>query len=481
MLYLTIFFFGNYKNIKRKKHYFNLSSNTFFNNQTLTVDFAKQLCQNELLIGKYSTNFYSLIESYFQKIRSKKKQQIVIFLCETKPFKFLAAFLAAIISESSLFLVNSQWQEREYKQLFELVKPDLIFGDIKYNFSDQILTNQENIYINGIMIPTGGSSGKIKFAIHSWKTLINSVQGFYKYFNQQPINSFCVLPLYHVSGLMQFLRSFLTNGKLIITSYQDLKKGKFYSNNLDNFFISLVPTQLRYLLENNPQWLAQFQTVLVGGASTNNCLLDKARKHKINVALTYGMTETASGITILKPEDYLTGNNSNGQTLAHAQILIESPKNDSQKKKIGTVKIKAKSLFQGYYPNLFNNQKEFITDDFGYFDEEGYLYILGRNSQKIITGGENVYPSEIEETILATGLVKDVCVVGKKDEQWGEVVTAIFVPQKDDINSEKIKKNIKQKLSSYKIPKCWYKVDSIQRNAQGKININQLKMTFKNL
>ena len=73
------------------------------------------------------------------------------------------------------------------------------------------------------MIPTGGTSGKIRFAMHNWETLTASVKGFYRYFGETHVNSFCVLPLYHVSGLMQFMRSFITGGRLLNLPYKALK------------------------------------------------------------------------------------------------------------------------------------------------------------------------------------------------------------------------------------------------------------------
>ena len=76
------------------------------------------------------------------------------------------------------------------------------------------------------MIPTGGSSGQIKFAIHTWETLKASVQGFTEYFQLKQVNSFCVLPLYHVSGLMQFMRSFTTGGKLAIIPFKTLESSQ---------------------------------------------------------------------------------------------------------------------------------------------------------------------------------------------------------------------------------------------------------------
>ena len=439
------------------------------------LDELKKRCNYKWLINYECEELYILTLSYFEEIQKYQQSQPVIFLVETNPWQFLAGFLAAIASKSTLFLLNPHWGENEWQQVFSLVQPDLIWGHVNY----QVKNNSPSIHVKqrlaGVMIPTGGSSGKIKFAIHSWQTLTASVRGFYQYFDRQKINSFCILPLYHVSGLMQFMRSFLTGGKLAIASYQQLKQGVKYNLNLQDFFISLVPTQLEYFLEKNPPWLAEFKTVLVGGAPAGNYLLEKARKYQIRIALTYGMTETASGIAILQPEDFIKGNNSSGRILPSAKVMIDNHKNFSElQSPAGIIKIQSESLFFGYYPHKLTEQETFITDDLGYIDRLGYLHLIGRNSRKIITGGENVFPSEVEAIILATELVKDICVMGKTDPKWGEVVTAIYVPKKEQVSEETIKKAIGEKLSKYKIPKVWLQVDCIPRNQQGKVNYTSL-------
>jgi O-succinylbenzoic acid--CoA ligase len=311
------------------------------------------------------------------------------------------------------------------------------------------------------MIPTGGTSGKIRFAIHNWLTLTASVKGFSEYFQVKQVNSFCLLPLYHVSGLMQFLRSFLTGGDFAVIPYHKIKQKRINTLNLQDYFISLVPTQLQFFLENDPRWLANFKTVLLGGSPAWPSLLEKAREYNISLSPTYGMTETASQIVTLKPEDFRRGNNSSGQLLPHAQIKINP---DNQK-----IIIEAKSLFLGYYPHL-NQASYFETDDLGYLDESGYLYIIGRDSQKIITGGENVYPFEVETAIRQTDLVKDVVVLGLPDSRWGQVIVAFYVPVNSQICQTIIQSQIKDKLVNYKLPKHWIKLPEIPKSPQGKIN-----------
>ena len=413
-----------------------------------------------------------------------------VFIVETNPIKFIATFLAGVIAEANLFLCDPSWQQQEWEQVLQLVEPNLIFSDRQTRKSiakvRSVLKNLISTYELSkeslIMIPTGGTSGKIRFTMHTWETLSASVSGFKAYFGCQKINSYCTLPLYHVSGLMQLMRSWLTQGNLIICQYKVLKTDRVRSSQPD-YFISLVPTQLKYLIEFVPEWLAEFKTVLLGGAPPMRSLLDTAREYNIPVALTYGMTETASGVAILKPQDFLTGNNSSGLTLPHAEIELtlftESDRSlaELENNNIGCINISSSSLCLGYYPRRFTPGESLVTDDLGYFDRQGYLHLVGRNSQKIITGGENVFPAEIESAIYKTGLVKDVCVIGMSDRLWGQVVTAIYVPTlKWDLNS--IEQQLREQLAGYKQPKNWIEVNAIPRNDRGKINYQKLSETI---
>lgn len=348
---------------------------------------------------------------------------------------------------------------------------------------EALIQNPKSKLQNQIMIPTGGSSGKIKFAVHTWETLTASVRGFTEYFQLSKVNSFCVLPLYHVSGLMQFIRSFMTGGKFVVLPFKELESGLSYNNESSEFFISLVPTQLQRLLQNPEltQWLSQFKTVLLGGAPAWNEILEKARYCNIPLAPTYGMTETASQIATLKPVDFLNGKNSCTQILPHVNLTICNEQGQVlTSNQIGYIKICSQSLALGYYPNSDNTQGYLQVDDLGYFDDQGYLHIIGRGSDKIITGGENVYPAEIESAIRATAMVIDVCVIGISDKLWGQAVTAIYIPKNSKTSYLNIKTLLKDKICKFKIPKHWFAVKTLPRNSQGKINRQQLQQIAKN-
>jgi O-succinylbenzoic acid--CoA ligase len=187
------------------------------------------------------------------------------------------------------------------------------------------------------------------------------------------------------------------------------------------------------------------------------------------------MTETASQVATLKPQHFLAGQENSGQVLPHAQIQIQDSTGHSLPTgELGRISIRANSLALGYYPHCFE-QDDFQPDDLGYLDTQGYLHVVGRNSRKIITGGENVFPTEVETAIRATGLVADVYVIGTADAQWGQVVTAVYVPRTELVTETDLQTALKQQLSRFKQPKQWIRVECLPRNLQGKVNYEQVQ------
>ncbi len=462
---------------------------------TNILDIASRLPDN-WLIGGDSREIGQIVDRLFQQLTQNQSQQTpqIIFLAEPEPIQFIASFIAACATKSHIFLCNPNWVTSEWQQVFDLVQPDIILGQVTVRegglrsctrvaseFHSPEFPSPEIPKINElplIMIPTGGSSGTIRFAIHTWETLTASVQGFQQYFQISEINSFCVLPLYHVSGLMQFMRSFTTRSKLAFQPFKELESGNKCEIQPEEYFISLVPTQLQRFLQNpdRANWLSRFHTVLLGGAPAWSELLETARKYQIRLALTYGMTETASQIATLKPADFLAGNNSAGQILPHAKVTIRGSKSEILcNNQIGYIAVTAQSLALGYYPDQFCQHEYLQLDDLGFFDEKNYLNIVGRNSDKIITGGENVFPAEVEAAIKSTNLVTDVAVIGLPDKHWGQIVTAIYIPTNPAVTVLALQAAISDKLSKFKRPKSWIVVEELPRNSQGKINREQLQ------
>jgi O-succinylbenzoic acid--CoA ligase len=358
-----------------------------------------------------------------------------------------------------------------------LLKPNVILHEGVLTAHDQ---PSKHLEPGWILIPTGGSSGQIRFAIHTWQTLAASVDGFQQHFGCDRIQTCCVLPLYHVSGLMQVIRVLLTDGTLAIAPFRALESSLYLPQEPDGWFISLVPTQLQRLIAHSHHraWLQRFAVILLGGAPAWSTLLDDARTHQLRIALTYGMTETASQVATLHPDNFLQGEESCGGVLPHAQIQIVTHNGEpAAPLNPGRIEISAQSLALGYCPESQPTAlpHRFQTDDLGYFDDQNQLHVVGRHSQMILTGGENVFPLEVEAVLRESGCIHDVCVIGMPDPVWGEAVTAIYVPQSFEFRHpdsllEAIAPHLNAALSRYKHPKYWIAVDELPRNAQGKVN-----------
>ena len=426
------------------------------------IEILRERSQENWLVNCDYEKLLQLTEEFLVEYSHAQLQKII--LSESDPVIFLARFIAAVYSNNYVFLGNPIWGSSEWQQALSLVETDL---NTNKNFPQSL-----------IMIPTGGSSGKIRFAIHTWQTLTSSVTGFCQYFLLKEVNSFCVLPLHHVSGLMQFIRSFISGGKLVITPFGELKTGQWCDFPPEYFFISLVPTQLQALLSQEKfiPWLAKFKTVLLGGAPSWSDLTQTAKQHNIPLAPCYGMTETASQVVTLKPEKFLQGDTSNGQVLPHSQIkIVDEQGKELATNKTGKIIITAASLALGYYPKLFPNKTPFCTDDLGYLDKQGNLHLVGRHSDKIITGGENVFPLEVEAAIRSTNLVADVAVLGREDAYWGQIICAVYIPNYPSVDNQQIQVALVGKIAKFKQPKLWFKVDNLPRNAQGKVNKSKLE------
>lgn len=398
----------------------------------------------------------------------------VVLINTPEPARFLTHLWAGLLANAAIVLANPSWGQQEWQQVAQQLSPDRVLGDAPPVSFDPFKPKPSP---GQILIATGGTSGKIKFVIHTWATLTVAAQGFLNHFDQRPVNSYCVLPLYHVSGLMQAIRVWLSNGRLITQLFKQLDAGQRLLVPDQTWFISLVPTQLQRLLQTpaTVAWLAQFRAILLGGAPAWPDLLAQAAQ--LPIALTYGMSETAAQVATLLPKDFQRGVRSNGAPLPHVRLAVHRP-GSTQPTPTGTVgriALRTPSLCLGYWLAAEAVSKTwFYPDDLGYLDQWGHLHVVGRRSQKIITGGENVFPSEVEAALLATGLVRDVCVMGVPDRVWGEAVAALYVADQS-VAPPQLRAALTGKLSAYKHPKRWRSVAYIPRNAQGKVSRPQVR------
>ncbi len=325
-----------------------------------------------------------------------------------------------------------------------------------------------------IFIRTGGTSGGLRFCIHTTDTLWNAALSQCEFLNIR--NTVCVLPFWHVSGLMQFVRKVVTNGVLTVA---DLSRLELPSHK-EETVLSLVPTQLYRLLgrEDGLEWLRPFKAILLGGAAAEDTLLQRARDAGLFLAPCYGMTETAAFVTYLKPDEFLSGRGGVGKPLPHVRIQIRDTQGAVLPAgKVGRIHIAATSLAVAYWPEApFTDMKGwFATGDKGYLDDEDYLYVTGRIDRLITTGGETVDPSEIERVLKQEKLVKDIHVAARPDIEWGEILVAHAVPVESGETVESLRNSAKNCLSAPEVPKEWLLYEALPRNKAGKLESSRLK------
>jgi o-succinylbenzoate---CoA ligase len=366
-----------------------------------------------------------------------------------------------------IFLADPAWGANEYTRLAEA----------------ENLAAELHDRDGWLCIPTGGTSGTLRFARHDERTISAAVSGFQRHFGVETINAVGVLPLNHVSGLMALLRCRATGGRYVDASWKALSEGARPEIGLNgDWFISLVPTQLQRLLEQTggANWLRRFRAVFVGGGPAWPALCDQADKLRVPVSLCYGMTETAAMVAAQLPEAFLQGARDVGKPMPHARIWLGDENGGSGDAPApggggaanavsGTVCIAAESVFRGYFPSL-SSSREYVTEDIGQLDAGGALKIIGRRDNVIITGGKKVWPDEVESVLRSTGNFEDVLVTGAADPDWGQAVVACYPATQKSPKMADVQAALDVQLARYKHPKRYVALENWPRNAQGKVN-----------
>ncbi len=464
-------------------------TNRFFQEDGLSLHGHGPELNPSLLSTDDYQQLWARIDDFAKPISQKKTAVKTLLLCEKNPLKFQQSLLEALDGDTSrIFLTDPDWGLPRWKEVLDLVRPDEIIGSIPHELplpTKPPHPQFEHYSVKGplVMIPTGGSTGGLRFAVHSNETLSAAVDSFVDGFGIRPVNSFCILPLHHVSGMMQLMRAEKTGGRVVFGSHKQLLEGDFPDFDPGEYIISLVSLQLHGLLEipQCAEWLARFKLVLLGGGKVEGKLLETARNAEIRLAPSYGLTETAAVTVALTPEEFLSGAKGSGRALPGTEIRIcDEAGYTLEASETGRIHIRSKSLCLGYFPNSYREkQSELVTGDQGFIDAEGSLHVKGRLDRIIITGGEKVDPADVEAAILSTGLASDAFVFGMDDPEWGQKVAALVVPLKNKINFEEIKSTLKSTLAPCQIPKIWREFSSIPLNKLGKIDREKIEAVFR--
>ena len=337
---------------------------------------------------------------------------------------------------------------------------------------------------------TSGTTGRPKGAMLTFKNHLWSAMGSaYRLGHHSDDRWLLVLPLYHIGGQAVVFRACQYGITIVLQErfdaedlYQALKMHQVS-------IVSLVPTMLQRLIlsfddDGVPEKL---RCILLGGATAPQSLVDHCLARNIPIALTYGLTEAASQVATASPAQVRLNPGTVGKPLFSCELHIVRQGNaECQPYEVGEIVVTGETIMQGYFhaqeateTALF--QGGLHTGDLGYLDESGNLWVVSRRTDLIISGGENVYPIEVENVLLSHPAVREACVVGIDDPEWGQRVYALVVKDALEVSEQELIAYCRKHLAAYKRPYMVHFLDQIPRTASGKILRNAAKEQLESI
>lgn len=269
-----------------------------------------------------------------------------------------------------------------------------------------------------------------------------------------------VNPMFHISGLSIVFRALITGCTLVINEIFDEESVIGLLSKYKITHTSFVPIMLERLLDYEFDW-RQIEGVLLGGAGVRRPLIERSLALGIRIYNSYGMTETMSQMIMIGFEDSKMLDGAVGKVV-DLEIKLDSNHQ---------IHVDLPIVTPGYLNAAIDKKNGYFnTGDIGRIDGEGYLYILDRRQDLIISGGENIYPSEIEKAVHQVLPNVECVVVKRADEIWGEIPVLILECETNSNYMTLLKKYFDEKLSRYKHPKEIMFVDKIMRTQTGKIS-----------
>jgi len=345
---------------------------------------------------------------------------------------------------------------------------------------------------------TGGTTGLPKGVMSTHRNIISSCYNTALERKLRPGLAFLnVPPLFHAADTnSMFTFSFMGGTNVIATTFDpDLILHQIQQHRITHLL--LVPAMILRMLDhpNFGQYdLSSLQVIYYGTAPMPVEPLRKAMAaFKCGFSQTYGATETFVPITILQPEDHLPNGNqeqirrlaSAGREVIGVQVkVVDSKGNEMTPNQVGEIAVKGNNVMKGYWnkPALTGEVLKdgwYFTGDMGRMDELGYLFVVDRKKDMIISGGENIYPTEIENILFRHPAVADAAVIGVPDENWGEAVKALVVLKQGVTASEpELIEFCKSRLASFKKPRSVSFVSELPRSGAGKLLKRELREQY---
>lgn len=307
---------------------------------------------------------------------------------------------------------------------------------------------------------TSGSGGRVRaveltYGNHLWSALGSGAR-----IGVDPRDLWlCCLPLHHVGGLAILMRSVVYGTGVLIERFDAAALASLIRAERPTV-ASLVGTMLGRLLEAGAE-LDRLRCVLLGGGPVPSALIDGAVQAGVPLAPTYGLTEAASQVTTLPPDELERKPGSAGTPILPCEVRIEEE----------VIMVRGANVS----PGAAGEDGWLRTGDLGRIDEEGHLYVLGRMDEVIVTGGENVSPEEVEEALIAHPDVEDVAVSAKEDSEWQQaIVASVVIRDGGGVTADELRDFCRGRLAPFKVPKEIAFTKRLPRNAQGKLERRKL-------
>lgn len=292
----------------------------------------------------------------------------------------------------------------------------------------------------------------------------------------------CSVPLFHISGLSIIIRQLVLGCSVRLYERFDVQVVTKALAQGTGTILSVVATMLQELLTQYPAegYHPRFKGLLLGGGPISIQTLERCQELAIPVIQSYGMTETCSQVVALSFDEAVKKIGSAGKPLMGMDLkIVGLDEQEVSANQVGEVWLKGENVVAAYLHEPVGSSRKwtadhwFKTGDMGYLDEQGYLYLVSRLSELIISGGENIYPTEIEQIIARMPEVREVAVVGESDERWGAVPVAYIVAD-TPITKEAVQAFAQPYLAKFKLPKQVYWCEMLPKTASGKLAKHRL-------
>ncbi len=341
-----------------------------------------------------------------------------------------------------------------------------------------------------IIMYTSGTTGKPKGAILSHFNMFTATIGISHTIDWRYRDRFLsVAPLFHIGGLAPIVTNIHCGAtSVFLPDFNPVEAWRSIEKERINFMMS-VPVMLSFMLmvpDIDKIDLSSLRHIVCGGSVVAANLIEAYHKLGIEVQNVYGITEYSGAVTFWTHEMGMDKFQSVGKPVFHGDIQIVDPNTleELPDGEVGEIWCRGPQVFQGYWNNQEDTGKALFdgwyrSGDLGKKDQDGFIYVVDRLKDMIISGGENIYPAELEAVIATLPSVAEVAVVGAPDEQWGEVSCACVVVKPGyQLKPDEVIEVCQKNLARYKVVRKVVFTDALPRNAVGKIMKNVLKSSL---